>query len=367
MNRSEPSPACYMKIELSPEFGWPASNHHGRIYGPGSVFQGNIHLYIRRPVRAHRLRLVFQGTEAMQPYDVGPGIVRARQTQLFGIQHVLWENNATLCEASHRSFPFTIQMPLVQYPPTIEHELYRCTFKLSAYLDPSLEHKCIPIMTQRPVAYIPLIETRLLKTPHNAYMRKGPMAVTAMIRSLEYTPGDAIETILHIDSKVPVMEISLKLYQVARLLLDEKPSITKLVAFRSCQALDRHDPYYTMTLPLPQDLAPSFDYSRILHLSYRLRVKVTKKSLMPWSSRITFDYPITIGTLGYGIRRAPDLQFYTDTPFTSEDDDRASILTNRSQDNDLPLPRFLRLIEYEDALPLYESIRLPSYDTVIVQ
>ncbi|KAG0164820.1 hypothetical protein DFQ28_009562 [Apophysomyces sp. BC1034] len=362
MNRAEPLSGCSLTIELSPEFGWPGNN--GRVYGPGTVFQGHIHVCIRRPVRAHRLRLVFQGTEAMQPYDVGPGVVRARQAQLFGIQHVLWENNTPVCEPSNQSFPFTIQMPLVQYPPTIDHELYRCTFKLSAYLDPSLEHKAIPIMMQRPVAYIPLIETRLLKTPHNACVKKGRMAVTAMIQSLEYTPGETIQTVLHIASKVPVSGISIKLYQVARLLLDERPTITKMVAEKSYKAPslsldDTYNGYHTLQLSLPLGLAPSFDYSRIIDMSYKLRIKISKKSLVPWMSRITFDYPITIGTLAHGIRNGSDLQLYT---AMQDVGDGASIISNHS-DSDLPLPRFLRLIEYEDALPLYESTRLPSYET----
>ncbi|KAG0175749.1 hypothetical protein DFQ28_003228, partial [Apophysomyces sp. BC1034] len=63
-------------------------------------------------------------------------------------------------------------------------------------------------------------------------------------------------------------------------------------------------------------------------MSYKLCIKASKKSLVP--EDVAYH----------------NLQLYT---ATQDVGDGASIISNRS-DSDLPLPKFLRLIEYEDAL-----------------
>ncbi|EPB82659.1 hypothetical protein HMPREF1544_10605 [Mucor circinelloides 1006PhL] len=387
-----------VSIEILPEFGWSIGNE--RLFGPGTLFQGHVVVRCKEhSARATRLRMHFQGVEAMLTYDVGPGIIRTNSNQLFGVRHTLWkklDDDDGLDAMTTYKFLFTIQMPFVQFPPSMHHDYYRCTYKLSAFLDPSLGYGEVPVMSQRCINYIPLTETRLLKTP--LYLKdlkskrkqvpsSNMPSVTVKLNSVEYLSGDTVQAAIcpqftgsnSSSCNVYDYHVTMNLYQISTFSADSVPILSQLVDTQShhieVQDSNKNNEF-RVALKLKEDLPPSFEYSKIMTLAYKLKVKVyikkrrTSFSLtvtqnkpaegsrklkemmtnLPWPSTAmsTFETDIVVGTLSRGVRAGEDLQEYT------------SFRTSQ-----VPSPKFIKHIEYEDELPRYESTRLPSYTSEI--
>jgi hypothetical protein len=113
---------------------------------------------------------------------------------------------------------------------------------------------------------------------------------------------------------------------------------------------------FDISLPIPVETTPSFSYSPIFSIGYQLQISIKQKKI--WSALLELpDIPITIGTLGYGIRSSQELKVYS--AFKS--------VFDQGQDNTdtLPVPRYLQVVEYEDCLPPYEDQRLPLYEHVM--
>ncbi|KAF7722476.1 hypothetical protein EC973_003096 [Apophysomyces ossiformis] len=331
--------SCQISIDLLPEFGWAIQNTP--VYGPGSVFQGFVNVRLTRPISADRLVLIFRGLELLDSSICTEKL----NPLLFGTQRTLWESkdgSEQLTESSYR-FPFTIQMPLVQYPPSLQHEFCKCEFRLSAYLD--------NVVCHRKIQYMPYTETSLLKSPLCKERSQGSdFGATLKMHALDFVPGDDLTMTLSIRGKFPV-HVSAQLSQHATALLGNRPSLTKLIASTTTKITTSSDS--TISLPLPSDLTPTCNYSRCISLTYKLKVIVERKGPLGgiWSCELPFEVPINIGTLGYGIRASDELQFYTavDTRPTAPH-------------SELLVPRFMRAVEYEEALPRYEDTRLPSYE-----
>ncbi|KAG0166125.1 hypothetical protein DFQ28_004912 [Apophysomyces sp. BC1034] len=338
-----------ISISLLPEFGWAIKGEP--VYGPGSVFQGAVHLQLAHPVQADRIRLVFQAIESIPSFEVSPGIIRAHRHQIFGVQQVLWDSKGAAQRLSDKSyrFPFTIQMPIVNFPPSAEHEHYRCRFQLSAYLD------CRPValVTRKTVAYMPFLETCLLKSPLVRTATRGDLTAKVQLYALDYVPGDpaTVPVQVSLPKKSPATRVSVKLYQITKCLVSKDvPKLTKVVA----SVVEPIESSSTVTLPIPIDITPSLCYSNLASVTYRLHIGIERKGMFTPSLKFE-DIPVTIGTLGYGIRSADDLQVYT---IFSEH------LKESNTSNTMPAPQFMRSIEYEDALPLYEPNCLPAYSEI---
>ncbi|KAI8339236.1 hypothetical protein BC941DRAFT_469415 [Chlamydoabsidia padenii] len=341
-----------LSIHLQPDFGWTIENEPA--FGPGSILQGQVDMEILDPsliAKMDRLRIVFHGSEGSRSIVTRSEL---RRRQFFGVQRTLWEKSKhpTLSLFTKYTHTFTLQLPFIQFPPTIRADMYRCCFKLSVFLDGS---SLAPI--EREIMYRPFLETCLFKTP---LVKTLAPEVTVSTHALDYVPGDTL---------------------VVKLLLSSLSCIYTLVQMDLVQVLvsgdqtDQHEinslhqPILSsqqqqqpmqLTLMIPATTAPSFSYSDIASVSYKLilRLKEKKKSgisnLLASSSKISLELPIHIGTLGYGIRSSEGLKVYStfQTHF-----DSISIPPRPP----LPLPRFVPTIEYEESLPLYDPDQLPTY------
>ncbi|GAN07424.1 hypothetical protein MAM1_0160d06921 [Mucor ambiguus] len=371
-------PIVSISIELLPEFGFTVQDEP--VYGPGSVFQGIVHLKMKEsPVAADRIVLTFRGAEhATAIHDGIKFLVPLIKNPFFGMQQTLWQRTRDDCllTESHYQFPFTIQMPMVQFPPSMDHALYQCKFDLSAKLIRTT-FTLPTVLTQRTISYMPFIETSLLKQPNIEEGYHNGLYASAQLHSLAYVPGDSIPITVvtsrrHANKKrkaeedqpAEVNSILLELCEKVELVQSRAVSITRVVASALHKATFKGHKYsmiktrngsgaeYQVDLPLPVDLTPSINYSKVVRVSYTLRIKIKSSqcSLMGplFNSVVDMELPLKIGTLGYGIRASQDLQvYYVDTESS---------------------PRFLRSLEYEESLPLYESSRLPSYqqDTSLI-
>lgn len=361
------------------------------------------------------LRLVFQGIEAMLTYDTGPGIIRSESRQLFRICTTLWKPTETLNSLNPKKtykFKFIIQMPLVQFPPSMDHEYYRCMYKLSAHLDVPVGLCYQPVTTLTTIKYIPLTETKFLKAPIflEDLKKKKKSSVTSTLstsvklHSIEYVSGGTIQATVYVkgllnDNEIQSrneLSIVLTLYQVSKFNSDAEPILENIVetqthVIRDLKDYNNGEKQYQLTVPIDELLPPTFKYGMVMCLSYKLKIKIYLKKARPpldsqtstkstslvakyhstsskessainskrknkfrkylgfsWSTAIAaFETPIVISTLGRGIRAGDELRDYS----------------KYQNNSNIPMPRpcFIQSIEYQDVLPIYDDIRLPSY------
>ncbi|CAO3594812.1 unnamed protein product [Absidia cylindrospora] len=359
-------------IQLQPEFGWTIKEEN--VYGPGSVIQGQVHLEILDPAlidNADRLRIIFHGSERTRNKATKQGI---RRRQFFGAQRVLWEKkNSPLLPHTKNIYSFTLQLPMIQFPPTINNDLYRCYFMTTAFLDqsPFTSDDSNLAMVDLELTYMPFIETCFFKTPltktisNKSSDSHRPYTASLSTNALDYVPGDTISMGITLSSQSPFMVVQMDLYQA--LLCSEQSSQHMISS--SQQSIPTTSSSATtqmnLVLPIPIDTTPSFSFSDMVSVSYKLMIRLKEKksgitSLLPASPPTiynSFELPIRIGTLGYGIRASSSMEIYSifKTAFDAPSDQRPP----------LPLPTFIKNIEYEESLPLYQSHRLPTYNDTL--
>ncbi|KAI7885292.1 hypothetical protein K492DRAFT_234262 [Lichtheimia hyalospora FSU 10163] len=335
MTGSSPT-SSILAIELLPEFGWSVQGQPA--FGPGSVFQGFVKISSDEPLQADQIRLSFQAVEAIRPIELSAGIVSTTKRQrLFGVQHIMWKGETLVTER----LPFTIQLPLVQYPPSIQdHEYYQCTFRLTATIERSSAGQQHTVVAQchRDILYRPFIETCALKNSLETSQQE------LRIQALDYVPGDSI-SVRVLQSLPAGSTVTLSLYQRSRLYaISDVPELTQLVCsqkWHDASSLSH------LTLALPRDLLPSLGYSPMLTISYHLKITIKQRRKHLWAtSGPSYEYPINIGTLGYGVRVPDALQVY-------------SALSQEQLRQEQP--KYMEAVQYDDTLPVYDPTRLPSY------
>jgi hypothetical protein len=326
---------------------------------------GYVELDLSQALAMDRLRLVFQGQERIVPIEIRPGVIRTKHAPLFGIQHILWDSKDGLrsLDVGNHKFPFIIQMPLAQYPPTTtDHDWYNCTFDITAIV----ESQCRPsqyesILTNKhSMMYMPFVETRLLKKPLTTNQQYSDLQVATTLYSLAYVPGESLLASILITShtfKKP-LSVSLSLQRtITCLAFDDVPdSILLIASTETTLPPSRQDDddnskgssatttyASSLTLDLPDMLLPTFTYGKLSTITYRLCLSVKRKgALSLWANEIKTDWPLTVGTLG--LHTPSHLSVY-------------SALMDEHQSR----PVFVNTVEHDDELPLYESARLPDY------
>ncbi|KAI8880265.1 hypothetical protein K501DRAFT_255348 [Backusella circina FSU 941] len=349
-----------LSIELLPEFGWCLTNQN--VYGPGSVFQGAVKLELSKDTCVEKIRLGFTAIESIPPYEVCPGSVRSSKDAIFTTQQTLWESSdkVSLLGKQEYNYPFIIQMPMIQFPPSFKDQSYSCQFQLIAVVD---LYKQDNIKCALPILYSPFVETRALKIPLMKMMKVKNLTAKVRLVNQDFVPGDVIDLKLHVDneSKKKNLQSVTATMQLKQIIhnnkFDDVPDRINIITSISHKLLLINSPhqenqYYCdgdLKLKLPEDLVPSFEYSKLASVSYVLCVFVEKSGPLGgiWNYRVDIEeIPVKIGTMGHGIRASDELKLY------SKLESNTTTL----------LPRFLKEIEYEDALPLYEPSQLPTYD-----
>ncbi|KAG2206690.1 hypothetical protein INT47_003632, partial [Mucor saturninus] len=406
----DPSAIATLSIELLPEFGWSIGKDNQRAFGPGTIFQGFVVVKCHEfSEKASCLHLVFQGVEVMLTFDSGPGIIRSSSNELFRSRIYLWKPTATLNSlkpAKTYKFKFTVQMPLVQFPPSMNHEYYRCTYSLIARLDVPSDYCYEPVIAISHIKYIPLTETKLLKAPiflSDLKKKKKASSLTTLtasviLHSVEYVSGSTIQATVslkgHLNAAQSSNDVSIvmTLYQVSKFNADTEPILVNSVATQTHVIRNLSDyssngeKKYKLTVPIDETLPPSFKYGMVMCLSYKLKIKVFIQKSQPADKLNTttlsteigkysadnsssnsnkkrtnlkkylellrstviaeFETPIVVATLDRGIRAGDELNDYS---------------KYKTDKNCMPRPRFVKSEEYQDALPIYDDIRLPSY------
>ncbi|KAI9018551.1 hypothetical protein CLU79DRAFT_837138 [Phycomyces nitens] len=348
-----------MQINLVNELG---TTNDQPFYGPGSVIQGTVSLTFLKNVDPTCIRLVFEAAESMSFAVVTPGSLYDKINSLFRVQTVLWEKNeAEELTDSAYTFPFNIQLPMVQFPPSMEEISYRCVYRLTAYLDLAKSRSGVITLAQKKINFVPFIETAIWKTPLTKEISRNGITMVTKLTSLNYVPGDKIPISLRFNTtKNKPVSLSMKLHQILHSITSDDPDIEKTCIASSSQVLSPGTMYYETFLEIPNDISPTVDYGRMIHISYILKITMGHKYCagLLQTSEVSIELPIHIGTLGCGIRPPDDLKMYT--MFASKKKVRPDSLSEMS-DEPIPAPKFLKFVEYENALPVYTPERLPAY------
>ncbi|KAL0080199.1 hypothetical protein J3Q64DRAFT_1680670 [Phycomyces blakesleeanus] len=363
MFTSRPTTANTMKINLVSEHGTTSDQ---TFYCPGSVIQGSVSLSFSKKVDPTRVRLVFEASEGINLSTATPGAVSNRLNNLFRVQSTLWEKNESdqLTESDY-TFPFNIQLPMVQFPPSMDEITYRCVYRLTAYLDLSKSRQGIITLAQKKINFVPFIETAILKSPLTEEITRNGIRMVTKLTSLNYVSGDKIPISLRFSTaKNKPVSLSIKLSQIINFITDEEYPLEKTTMVSSSRVLAAGTTYHETCLEIPSDTSPTFDYGRMISVSYILKITMGHKYCagLLQSSEVSVELPIHIGTLGCGIRPPDDLKMYT--IFLKSSSARSSDSTSDFGLEPIPPPRFLKLVEYENALPVYTPERLPDYSSV---
>lgn len=273
---------------------------------------------------------------------------------------------------------------MVQFPPAVEHPIYKCEYKLTAAVDMGTDS----LREEVTIIFMPLIETSLLKTPMviNTTTKDQEISASVKLGAQDFVPGDHLVADLKLKSHAAAaigvggkkqlntknVIIVSELYQTIKVhAFDDVPDQVKIVASTSKKLSmvlqnDTVSPQYdcvaNVGLQVPIDLTPSF-HGNLVSVSYTLHLHVEQKGVLGGiykkASKIG-TVPVTVGTLGYGIPSSDSLKNYT--TWDNSNTTIPSAATNDEEDNlHVLLPKFLQDIEYEDSLPLYESVNLPTY------
>jgi hypothetical protein len=259
---------------------------------------------------------------------------------------------------------------MVNFPPSSnivsesEGISYHSNFNLTAYLDQADGTNLLK--TQKPILYMPLIETNILKNPMTFNISDNDnnlSPITVKLTSLDYVPGDKISVFLSgkDNSKRMIESLTLKLFHTqnwsSRISLSKGSVKAKTMVASSTTKMGTFNEGTEHLLEIPFDAIPSFNYSPQFTGGYQLSITIKHKGMI-WShgTELT-SIPIHIGTLGYGIHSPEKIKDYT--AFRGVFDDASDLPT-------LPVPQFLNQLEYEEALPVYEEQTLPSYELAVV-
>ncbi|KAG0740679.1 hypothetical protein G6F57_005886 [Rhizopus arrhizus] len=353
-----PSEICSVFIELLPEFGWSIDNK--AVYGPGSILQGYVKLKTIYPLPIKTVRIAFYADEAM----ITGSIMTAKHT-LFSTQTTLWDSTQDKSLLSNH-LPFIIQMPMIQFPPSLKARIYQCNYQLVAIVDTSCN---TAIKRKIPVRCMPFIQTNRLTTPLILSTKDSLLFVQLKMTAAEFVPGDIIPLNLHVRyhldpkqqkrrSRCVVVRLQI-IQTISVKIFDNVSDYQQIVASHKSSILtsdddnDNADDENHLELQVPTDLPSSCDYGNMVNISYRLQVSIEQRGPLGgiWNDIVQFkDLPIKIGTLTYGVQPSRQLKYYS----------QYKVVDNKV--TGVPYPTFMKFIEHDDVLPPYDSVRLPSYE-----
>ncbi|CAO3612243.1 unnamed protein product [Cunninghamella echinulata] len=401
-----------LSIKLQPEYGWSIKNTP--VFGPSSIVSGHVNVQILDQEilsKIDKIRIVFHGSERMMNINTRSLI---KKKQFFGSQKIIWDSKhpqKELTVMNKYSFPFIIQLPNVQFPPSMDYSHYKCYYMISVYIEEidnhvntrtSVDPKESLQECNQPIIFMPFIETCLFKTPltqsippklknknkKDHHQQQQPIKLST--HALDYVPGDSIKldvtipdyyfqsnnnndspttTCAFSSMSIALTQIVKSLNQVHQTTVStlKIPLILPQPSSSSSSSSSFNSLKQQIELPLSSDLVPSITYSDAVSVNYSLHIQFhgNKSKLSSFFSSSSSDHyqltlPIRIGTLGYGIRPSEELQVYSifKTSFENQENDPRPSLPN---------PTFLQNVEYEDALPVYEvDPQLPTYDSFIL-
>ncbi|ORE13043.1 hypothetical protein BCV71DRAFT_189958 [Rhizopus microsporus] len=137
-------------------------------FGPGSIINGNVKLFLDKPVKAKYIKILFtcqEKKDSVTLFSVESNIWNSKQDEGEGrtddINEYLYSSMSTVLESGAHLYLFAIQLPSnVNYPPTIRDDSFghRIEYSLQGFIylsdQTSKSTNCLPL------TYLPLVAVK---------------------------------------------------------------------------------------------------------------------------------------------------------------------------------------------------------------
>ncbi|KAI8385735.1 hypothetical protein BD560DRAFT_322149 [Blakeslea trispora] len=357
-------------------------DHHKSMCHPGSIIEGTVNIKLDAPLAAQYLKLVFKGAERIHHDSIGKEN-KKKGERLFAIRTILWglpEQDVTsqwpIIEAGDHQFPFTCELPMVNYPPTFRHHLVSCQFELIAYLErPGIRpFQTLPCY----VPFEPFLVSSSFKQPQ-IYQEKARLSdkdrvILSLHQGCHYNLLDTHLmqlTLLSCPSSSRGSDHGDILSHI-EVFIKRQVDVTHGSYFRSDTMVMCHveqsafqvhkkgqGTVYSVSLPVPSRIHPSlpsviqknFDlmgmtttvnFSKHVKMSYSLHVTAKVKQGLRWTKKQLFCVPLHFGTMARGEQVPSSLVSYRDTTVVGDE----TLYTK---------PRFLKAPKLDEQLPAYDA------------
>ncbi|KAG1145179.1 hypothetical protein G6F37_008897 [Rhizopus arrhizus] len=333
---------------------------------PGSVFEGVVKITVTEPIPVQRIKLVFKANERVNYEAMGWERTETVNERLFAIRTILWGHPANIqapldtwptLEVGEYNFPFACQMPVINYPPTFDHNLVAITFNMIVGVERAPYYDSImskPVHLQ----FQPIIETVLTQNLHEVTgstrltnhisaqisipqlafcIHEEPLSVPVIIRFISEN---------NILAGISQLRVYIKrYYQIKYKTYIRKE--TSIIASHHIPKIAATGVNIQLKMPSRQKIEPTMTYSKHLTIEYRLVVTVKVRHGPLNGKKTLLEVPLIFGTLPFGARGPRQLEAYSHIV------DNSSALNNR--------PSFLKLqpIAEEEFLPAYDSEEIP--------
>ncbi|KAG2232538.1 hypothetical protein INT48_005428 [Thamnidium elegans] len=295
-------------------------------------------------------------------------------TRLFAIRNILWGLPATstvggspsvypILEAGDYVFPFTCQLPMINYPPTLQHHLIATAFNIVV----SIVKANDSVSKTVPVYFQPIIETLLLR-PTYTEEHKLSQHISAIITvpKLAYNINESAQSIsvkvqLYTDNQESIhishLCVYIKKFFKIKYKTSTKSEDTVVASYDYIKIPTTCPNNLSLKLDLPDSAEPfpvTLDYSPYLTIQYKLVATVKIRHGPINFKKKLFDIPVIFGTLPVGMTAPRQLESYSNIK-----ENIASIHCK---------PTFLRpqpKEALEESLPAYDSIGKPPAYTIV--
>ncbi|KAI8047117.1 hypothetical protein BDF21DRAFT_352441 [Thamnidium elegans] len=341
---------------------------------PGSVFEGSVKIKTSIPMAVNHIKIVFKATERVNYDAMGWKKSKTDDTRLFAIRNILWGLPATstvggspsvypILEAGDYVFPFTCQLPMINYPPTLQHHLIATAFNIVV----SIVKANDSVSKTVPVYFQPIIETLLLR-PTYTEEHKLSQHISAIITvpKLAYNINESAQSIsvkvqLYTDNQESIhishLCVYIKKFFKIKYKTSTKSEDTVVASYDYIKIPTTCPNNLSLKLDLPDSAEPfpvTLDYSPYLTIQYKLVATVKIRHGPINFKKKLFDIPVIFGTLPVGMTAPRQLESYSNIK-----ENIASIHCK---------PTFLRpqpKEALEESLPAYDSIGKPPAYTIV--
>jgi hypothetical protein len=342
-------------------------NEHGQaICYPGSVLEGVVKLIAASPIPVHHIKLVFKATERVNYDAMGWEKSKTTDDRLFAVRTILWgfpvgaqvpSDAWPILETGEHLFPFTCQMPVINFPPTFQHHLIATAFSMIVSVE---RPKQMPILS-KPVhlQFQPIIETMPVKNLHalieETRLGQSVSAKVSIPRLAYNIYQDVLSIPITIQFFSPdenLMGISqlhayIKRYYQINYKTFSRNEVTTITSHHLAKLPSSNTLTFQLKMPEREEIPPTLTYSNHLKIEYRLVVTVKVRHGPLNMKKKLFDAPLTFGTLPPGTRAPRQLE-----PYSRLVDNRSSVHSK---------PTFLKPepVSEEEFLPAYDSEEIP--------
>ncbi|KAI9278594.1 hypothetical protein BDA99DRAFT_554208 [Phascolomyces articulosus] len=380
-----------INIKIDPQYHDGGSASTVRCY-PGSVFEGQVELFLEKPLDVEQIRLVFRGTEIVNYGAMGRSS-NGDSGLIFGVRTTFCASQ-TLDPGYHR-FPFLCQMPMVNFPPSFNHALLATTYTMTASVNDTYKTQQSIIMKFEPhIETSPYAKIRtyayncddmnivLLSGLHYQLHRDSSIRIKVMpsknlleqqqqhnhqqsSSSSSSSAAAAASTFTMISASlkrcltVDGVRVRPETFSTA----STSASLSTLIQHATASSSNDQQHYKEddeqqgeiLELQIPETVAlPTVTGSSRFGVTYKIVVSAKVRcGPMIMMTRKLFEVPIHVGTMPHGTRAPDDLLSYADKDVMQDMTTRAKPRLNISPSRRDSLNG--------DSLPVYSGARPPPY------